>query len=93
MLIDEILKSKPDYVNEQGVEWWLDRDLMHYVKLCKLDPKQVQVFLTRHPDQKITRLIIENGEIAYEDTSLEGIGARLGIMKVLKQRGDAGDEV
>ena len=51
--------KKPDFVNEQGVKWWLDKSLTMYAVDKGL---QVQVFLVEEPNGYKTRLIIENGE-------------------------------
>lgn len=78
--------EKPNFISPTGVKFWILKSSTQYAEFLGLE--KVQVFFTLHPDGEKTRLIVDNGKPVYEDTSLEGIGFRLDIMKYLKESED-----
>jgi len=82
MLLDELLKTKPLFVNEKGVEWWLDADLDHYAKTIGL--KGVHSFVMRETDGTLSRGVIESNELVYSSPSLEAVACFLDILRAKK---------
>lgn len=73
----------PDFVNEKGVKWWIDRDTTRYAH-SKLNDK-VAVWYIEEPDGNQCRLITENDEILYDNTSLEAVLCYIDILCVARK--------
>lgn len=65
------LWGKPDYVNEEGVQWWK----MH----------SGGVWLTLHPDGEWAYLGIHNGEIVAKGQALDAVATRLYAIKLAER--------
>jgi len=75
-----IYTMPPDFVNEQGTEFWLDKSSSEYAHTKGLTT--TNVYFVRHKDGGKTRLIIDNhlGKYLGEDTSIEGISTKLDMI-------------
>jgi len=76
------IKTKPEYENETGTLFWVDKDLTKYAKELKL--KEVVVFYIETTNKYRTRLITEKGHSVYEDTATEGICVHLEMMALTR---------
>lgn len=88
--IDELFKSPPLFVNEQGTRWWKDEDLTKYAqrrdKFNTALP-DIIVYFVLTSDGRRTRAIVDNakGEFVYENTTLDGIACYIDILKMLER--------
>lgn len=80
VLSDAIWDFKPDYVNEDGVKWWLDESIYQYAKIR--DVTGYDFFLVECPDGYRTRVIVRQGVIIFESPRLEEIGVHIDILKL-----------
>ena len=75
MIISEF-NEKPDFVNPEGVKWWVDKATTLYARqdndVGKSLPR-IQVWYVEKPDGLRTRLIIEDGTVIFESTQIEAI--------------------
>lgn len=84
-------RDEPDFINDTGIKWWLDKETTHYAKRenhngTKLD---YQVFVVEKPDGYKTRIILdEKRQPIYEHQRLEDIAVKIDILKLIKERGD-----
>ena len=79
----DINTDHPDYVNEQGVKWWIDKDLTKY----SFDRgfSGTRVFVVERPDGYRTRLFTEGENILAESQSLEGICSKIDIISISRR--------
>jgi len=82
---------EPDHVNELGIKWWLEKNLTEYANnpdrrgTCL---ENVQCFIIEFPDGRKTRVLVEEGQVLYDDGSIEGIGTKIDMMKAAKRYAD-----
>jgi hypothetical protein len=81
----DIFSTKPDFINEQGSKFWLDKSSTNYAKTKKL--KNIQVLLAENKKGDKTRIITENGKPIYDSQLLENIGMRIDLLAMLKKKG------
>jgi len=87
-ILDDIFKTKPDFVNDTGIKWWVDKACTQWAREKNINDvalPDVVVFLIEEPSSRRTRVIVENGEVVFDNQNLEAIGAHIDIMKL--QRG------
>lgn len=90
-LLDNIFETKPDFVNGIGIKWWLDKSCTEYAQeedLHGISLPNVRVYDIEETNGNRTRVIIEDGEVVFDNPRLEDIGVRIDIMKVAKQMQD-----
>lgn len=70
--------NEPDYINEEGIKWWIDNSTMQIAKLSK----KYMIYVVQNKDY-ITRCVVDNqkGAIIYENQSLEALGCFCDILK------------
>ncbi len=81
-------EREPDHVNELGIKWWLEKNLTAYANNPDRNGtclEKVQCFIVEFPDGRKTRVLVEEGQVLYANSSLEGIGTKIDIMKVTKR--------
>ncbi len=74
----------PDFTNEAGVQWWVDKSSTKYARSeqgSKPGLENVVVFLVKDNQGVLIRLIVEDNVPVYEHQSLEAIAVRLDVMK------------
>ena len=78
---------EPDFINDDGWEWYLDKDSTKYVQ--KDNPvnnnkglKSVYVFFVRKEDEWDWVAIDNEQNILAVEQSLDALGAKLDILKV-----------
>jgi len=69
--------SKPDYVDKNGKEYYLNKPATNYAK--ELGLKNVQVF-----DVNNMRLIVQDKVPIFENSNLEAIATHLEMMSMVK---------
>lgn len=87
-LFKDVFATPPDFVNEQGVKWWLDQsmtDWAHRKDLQGTSLPDVKVWYVEEKDGTRTRLIIDGTEVEYANPSMEAIGAHIDMMKIKKR--------
>jgi hypothetical protein len=81
--------DKPEHVNELGVKFWLDKSTTEFAQKedqfgTKLDGWQV--LIVEEPSGYRTRIITDDKQnIKADDQTLEGIGVKIDIFKLLKR--------
>lgn len=77
----------PDFINELGIKWWLDKDTTSYAMKpdrhgTSLD---VNIWVAKFPDDHITRLMINSSyEVIEDEQSLEAMAVKIDVRKFLK---------
>ena len=66
-------EDNPDFVNEKDQKWWLLHAYKSGYQIWRISGEDVNEFL-----------ILKNGEIKADDQSLEGIGVKLNVIRVLE---------
>lgn len=79
MLFGERIQQEPDFVNDQGVKWWLDHHSTSEAK--KRGLSDVTVWIVCTPEEYYSRIILEGQEYEFESQQLEAIGTHLDLMK------------
>lgn len=82
--------SKPDFINDKGYKFWLDKDLTKYAQEKNLKGtklKDLFVYFVEIKNGYRTRLLINNktGEILKEGTALEDIVCFIDFLKLQKE--------
>ena len=75
--------KKPDFINEQGVKWWADKDETHYAR-HKLGTDAV-VWYVEETDGRRTRLLTENNEILHECQTIDGMASYVDILAIARK--------
>ena len=78
--------SKPDFVNELGVKWWIDKSSTNYARNPDFNDIVLDVvcYIVKFPNGKFERVIVQNGEIEFSSQKIEDIGCHIDIMKTQK---------
>jgi hypothetical protein len=71
---------EPDFVNDDGVQWWREERLCQYAKRRGLN--NVSAWIVRTPDGLMARLILDGDRIDYECTSLEAASYHILFMSL-----------
>ena len=74
----------PDFVNDQGVKWWVDKELTRYARQ-KLGV-DAAVWYVEETSGVRTRLLIDHGEILHNDTTYEGIAVHIDIVYLARKK-------
>lgn len=77
---------KPDFVNEEGFEWWKDDDINRYIRSKEL--KNHICFLVKKNDKVERVLLNTNQQVVFATTSLEDMGAKVDMLTVAQSFGD-----
>jgi hypothetical protein len=71
---------EPDFVNDEGVQWWREDDLCWYARSRGLT--DVSAWIVRNPDGSMARLILDGDRVDYECTSLEAAADHILFMSL-----------
>jgi hypothetical protein len=80
-------ENDPDFINDEGTKWWIDRDLTNYAqnpdaKGISLD---VQAWVLQTSDGYMTRVLVnKDHEICDESQNLEALAVKIDVRKFLK---------
>lgn len=85
----DAFEGEPDFVNELGVKWWLDRTSTDYAR--REDPfgtrlPDAAVYAVEEPDGHRTQVLVIAGEAEYEAQSLEDMGVHIDMLKILARK-------
>lgn len=78
--------KQPDFVNEEGFEWYIDKDMTKYARQTDErngNPglKNVACFFVKK-DEMVTRVLIDDQQrVLHEDTALDGMATKIDILK------------
>ena len=78
----------PDFINDEGVRWWLDKGLTDYAQKedqfgTKLDGFTSWIIETK--DGQNTRILLDGENYALESPRMEDIACRIDIIKASKR--------
>lgn len=78
--------SKPDFINEEGFEWYTDKTLTGWAQrkdeLNNTPPLKAVCFYVKK-DDTLTRILVgANQEVLHEDTSLDGMACKIDILRL-----------
>lgn len=79
--------QEPDFVNELGVKWYVDKDVTRYCFLENLSGTfldDVLAYVTVLPSGETDRVLVQRDRIIYAGKSLEEIGVEIDKLKSLK---------
>lgn len=71
------MNEKPDFVNEQGVQWFLDQSLNNYAKSKQL---KVTCFTVRFPNGRMEYVVVKDGAVIYGRQQREAIAVFLDVL-------------
>lgn len=71
-------KNDPDFINDKGIKWWLDKDLTKYAR-NKPNCEQMIAYVVKEPSGELNRLLVENEEIIYGTQVLEDLCVHIDI--------------
>lgn len=78
----------PDYVNEIGVKWWLDKDTTDYANKKNINNKKLNArcWFIEDTDKRRTRVLVysDTNNILYESQSLESMLYTIDFLKFVK---------
>lgn len=84
--------EKPYFTNEEGFEWYIEKDL---TKQCqterlKLPAINMVVFLVAKNNEPLERVLmdVKTEQIVYSSTSLEEMAVHIDWLKLVKQKND-----
>lgn len=78
-----LIMSNPDFVNDQGTKWWLQKIATDYGK--RLGLKDISCWRAKALDGLEEFIVIKDGEPIYHTTTLEALGVFLDILERLSQ--------
>lgn len=86
--MEEPYSGSPDFINERGVKWWLDKSLTRYAERAdhngtKLEAK---VFYVERPDGHKTRILIDKDGPIHADQSLESMAFHIDALKIMASK-------
>lgn len=80
-------ESDPDFVNERGVKWWIDKSMTSYAR--SPDEKGTELdavcFFVEETNGRRTRLLTLNGMIIEDEQNLEQMAMKIDIRKFLSR--------
>lgn len=77
-------KNEPDFINDEGVKWWLDKDLTKYANRASLD---YQAFIVMKPDGYTTRLVLDElRKPIYDSQKLEDVAFFIDKQKLIRKK-------
>ena len=82
----DAFSGEPDFVNELGVKWWLDRFLTEYARNPDFAGRTLPdaaVYYVEEPGGHRCRVFVLDGEAEYESERLEDIGVHIDVMKLV----------
>lgn len=88
--LEEILKSKPDFISEEGIHWWKHSDLTNYSKSKGL--KDIHGWLVRHANGEKFWVLTQDGEVIDETQQYEGSICKIDLLKMIEDGMDQYDE-
>ena len=80
--------GKPNFINEQGVKYWLDQSTSDYANRADIYGTRLKgkAFFVERPDGFKTRLFIgETQDILADDQTLDGIATKIDLLKFIKR--------
>lgn len=93
MKITQPWDKEPDFVNKDGIKWWIDKSLTQYAHrqdLKGISLPNVVAYFVKKPDKYkgyLTRVLIDNDKQVpiYESQKLEDCAAYIDMLKLDKQ--------
>jgi len=79
--------EKPVLVNEEGFEWYLDKDCTQWATKWMGNnnpPLKANCFFAKRGEEVTRVLIDKNQNILHHDTSLEGMCAKIDVLRLLE---------
>lgn len=81
--------KNPDFVNEQGFEWYIDQSLTNLANRKTLTQSglNMKVFTVVENNEPITRVLVaKGGKMVYENSSLEAMASKIEWLKLAKNQ-------
>lgn len=84
-MFKSISESQPDFVNDLGTKWWLDKDTIFWASRGDINllEHDFQFWYVEMQDGFRSRLITKGKKIIYDNTSSEAIAIKIDIYKML----------
>jgi len=81
---------EPDFVNEEETKWWVDEDMMDYVKTIQEKhemkfKEEIACWFVERKDGYRTRIVIVDNKPAYENQKMESVAAFLDVKAVSEE--------
>lgn len=79
--------SKPYFINEEKVEWWVDKELTKWATQDRTFSKgleNVVVFILRKNCEPLTRILMNTvtNEVISENTNYEAFACKIDILRI-----------
>jgi len=79
MFID-YTKLKPDFINEKGTKWYIDRDIKSYMELKKINGYTAFVAININGDKDRILINNETNDIEFDTSKLEDMAVHIDIL-------------
>ncbi len=86
--LDSPFDKEPDFVNELGVKWWKDESITNYAQKEDIHGTVLNAicyFIEETNGHRTRVLVSKNKEIIEEDQTLDGMGSKIDMRKMLKR--------
>jgi len=82
--------AKPFFTNEEGVEWWVDKDTTewaHREDSQGTSLKNIVGFILRKDEKSLTRVLMdrETNNLVYSSDLLEAVACHIDMLKAAKR--------
>ncbi len=79
---------EPDFVNPEGVKWWLDKSSTQYARRENIRGTTlptITVFMCEFPDKTRSYVILDGTQPVDAPTTLEAVGVKIDLLKLMKE--------
>ena len=83
-----IMKDKPDFINDGGTKWWIDKIATQYARekdLFDIQLPTITCFRTELDNGYRSFVIVDGQNIVFTSQQIDAIGCHIDIMKMAKR--------
>ena len=84
----DVFSTPPNFVNEDGVKWWLDKSSTQYARKADIHGTSlpnIAVFIVERLDGYRTRVLVGDNAIIAEHQGLESMAVEIDKRKFIKR--------
>lgn len=65
---------EPDFVNDIGVEFWIDKSTTEYAyRMWNFKKDLISVWFVKFPDEKVSRVVIYDNKVIYDNMMVDAV--------------------
>ena len=81
--------NEPDFINEEGTEWWADENLNAYAeRVCphlNVSVPEIKAWVVKaKKDKRHSRILTQEDKIVWEGSNLESAAVTIDMHKIIK---------